>query len=218
MPATTYSQFCALARALELLGERWTLLIVRELLLGPKRFSDLRDRLGGVSPSVLAERLARLEDDGLISRRYLEPPAVSTVYELSESGLALEGAVFELIRWGARFLFPQRPGERFEPDWLRLVFAAYARKDRSPAVSVALRVTIGGRQAVIGVAGGRRGTVVTADGDGADVVVDAKDPEVVLGLMSGSIDGRGAIKRGEVHAEGDVAALALFPQLFGVRR
>jgi len=218
MPATTYNQFCALARALELLGERWTLLVVRELLLGPKRFSDLRDRLEGVSPSVLTERLARLEGDGLVSRRYLEPPAASTVYELSESGRALEGAVDELIRWGARFLFPQRPGERFEPDWLRLVLAAYARKDRSPDVSVALRVTIGERSAVIRVVGGRRGTAVTAGGDGADVVVDASDPALVLGLMSGRIDPLDAVGRGQIRAEGDLAALSSFHGLFDLRR
>jgi DNA-binding HxlR family transcriptional regulator len=79
MARTPYSQFCALARALELLGERWTLLIVRELLLGPKRFTDLRERLDGISTSLLAERLARAEGAGLVRRAVLAPPAASTV-------------------------------------------------------------------------------------------------------------------------------------------
>src|SRR6266852_4653604 len=102
--STRYDQFCALARAAEILGERWTLLIVRELLLGPRRFSDLRERLDGVSPSVLTERLGRIEKIGLVRRSVLPPPAASTVYELTEHGDALRPAVHELIRWGGRFL------------------------------------------------------------------------------------------------------------------
>src|SRR5256712_7819045 len=112
-----YPQFCALARALELLGERWTLLIVRELLLGPKRFSDLKGRLDGISSSVLSQRLSRLEEDGLVQRSYLQPPAASTVFDLTALGRALEPAMFDLIRWGGRFLYPARPNERREPEW-----------------------------------------------------------------------------------------------------
>src|SRR5687768_10658821 len=97
---TVYPQFCAVARALEILGERWTLLIVRELLLGPKRFSDLKGRLDGISSSVLTQRLSRLEGDGLVRRTYLEPPAASTVFELTQHGWSLEQPLFALIRWG----------------------------------------------------------------------------------------------------------------------
>src|SRR3989337_600144 len=136
MPAFRYPQFCALARACEILGERWTLLIVRELLLGSKRFSDLRGRLDRISTSILAERLARLEAQGIGQRAVLEPPAASTIYELTEDGQALRATVFELIRWGARYLLPPRPDERVEPDWLRLALAAYARDGGSPARSL----------------------------------------------------------------------------------
>ena len=101
MPEFRYAQFCALARAAEIVGERWTLLIVRDLTLGPLRFSDLRRRLKGVSPSVLSERLTQLERRGLIERRVLGPPAASTVYELSEMGRALQPAMIELTKWGA---------------------------------------------------------------------------------------------------------------------
>ncbi|KKK65567.1 hypothetical protein LCGC14_2972840, partial [marine sediment metagenome] len=151
-------QFCALARDAELLGERWTLLIIRELLLGPKRYTDLRERLDGVSTSVLAERLSRLEDAGLIRRTSLEPPAASIVYELTQDGRALRPAVFALIRWGGRYLMPQRPGERVEPDWLRLAMSAYIPKGPTPERSFNIHIPADGSEAVIHVRGGPDGT------------------------------------------------------------
>ena len=99
-----YAQYCPLARAAELLGERWTLLVVRDLLMGPQRFTDLRGRLPGVSPSVLSERLARLEERGVVCRRTLPPPAPAIVYELTEAGRALDKAVAALASFGMRFL------------------------------------------------------------------------------------------------------------------
>lgn len=213
MAGTRYFQFCALARAAELIGERWTLLIIRELLLGPKRFTDLRGRLDGVSTSVLAERLARLEETGLVRRDVLEPPAASAVYELTDDGRALEPVVFELIRWGARFLFPPRPGERLEPDGIRLVLAAYARKTRTPARSFTIRMPAGEREVAVHVAGGRNGTSVTKGGASADVTVVA-DAMTVLGLMAGVINTSDALREGQIQAEGDLRALSAFPQLF----
>src|SRR3990170_4910731 len=95
-----YSQFCALARAAEILGERWTLLIIRELLLRQKRFSDLSDRLSGVSPTVLTARLNALVEHGVVQRVTLPPPFNAQVYELTPIGLGLKPAIRELIRWG----------------------------------------------------------------------------------------------------------------------
>jgi DNA-binding HxlR family transcriptional regulator len=212
-----YPQFCALARAAEILGERWTLLIVRELLLGPKRFSDLRARLDGVSSSVLSERLAHLEGAGLVRRTFLEPPAASTVYELTDDGRALEGAVFELIRWGARFLLPPRPGERLEPDWLRLALTACARKSQAPPVSFEVRIPAGEKAVVIRVAGGPEGTRVTEDPSPAPAhVTITTDARSVLGLIGGIISPTDALRKGQIEAEGDLTALPLFPQLFDV--
>ena len=108
-----YPQYCPLARAAEVVGERWTLLVLRELLLGPRRFSDLRRALTDVSTSVLADRLARLEERGLVAHRELDPPAGAAVYELSESGQALGPALLALARWGAvaweRCFWPATP-------------------------------------------------------------------------------------------------------------
>ncbi len=103
----TYDEGCATAHALDLIGERWALLVVRELLLGPKRFTDLRDGLTGASPNVLAERLRGLGRVGVLRRRRLPPPAASEVYELTGWGRELEPVVIALGRWGARS--PSRP-------------------------------------------------------------------------------------------------------------
>lgn len=212
---TRYQQFCALARAIEILGERWTLLIVRELLLGPKRFVDLRGRLDGVSTSVLAERLSRLEEMQIVRRSVLAPPAASTVYELTDSGRALEPAVFALIRWGARFLLPRRPGERLEPEWMRLVLAAYARKTRTPARSFEIRMPAAGKPVAMRVVGGRRGTTVLEGESPVDLIITAP-AEAVLGLMSGRLDPSDALRLGHIQAEGDQTALSIFSQLFDV--
>jgi len=100
----SYEQFCPLARALDVVGERWTLLIVRELLLGPQRFSDLRARLPGIAPALLTQRLRDLEAASLVQRTELPPPAARTVYELSERGRALEPVIYELARFGLPYL------------------------------------------------------------------------------------------------------------------
>ena len=103
----TYCDGCAAAHALDLVGERWALLVVRELLLGPKRFTDLRAGLPNVSPNVLAQRLRELERAGVVWRRKLPPPAASRVYELTDWGLELEPVITQLGRWGARS--PSKP-------------------------------------------------------------------------------------------------------------
>lgn len=213
-----YPQFCALARAAEVVAERWTLLIVRELLLGPKRFVDLRERLDGVSPSVLTARLGRAEAVGLVRRRVLPPPAATTVYELTGHGQALRPVVHELIRWGGRFLLPRRRGERVEPEWMHLALAACARRDPSPGRVFRLRIVArGAPAAALRVAGGARGTVIGADESGpADATIEADVP-TILALMSGRLDPDVAIKKRRITVSGDRAAVRDFPRLFDGR-
>jgi len=211
--STRYDQFCALARAAEILGERWTLLIVRELMLGAKRFSDLKGRLDGISASVLSQRLSQMEVDGLIERAYLEPPAASNVFQLSDFGRALEPAIYALIRWGGRLLMPPRPGERREPEWVRLVMQAYARAGRVPRRSFAVRVKDNGTEAAFSVVGTARGTQVLPEQPSAEVRFTA-DFQTLLGLMSGRLDSAAAIQEGRIEAEGDIAALRAFPAMF----
>src|SRR2546423_11064288 len=97
-----YQQFCALARALDVAGDRWTLLIVRELVPGPRRFTDLIDGLPGISRKLLTERLRDLETEGLITRQHLPPPAARQVYTLTGDGRDFAAAMAPLIGWGAR--------------------------------------------------------------------------------------------------------------------
>ena len=105
----TYGDPCGIARGLDLVGERWALLVVRELILGPKRFTDLRVGLPQLSADVLAERLRDLEVAGVVQRRKLPPPAGSRVYELTAWGQELEPVVLAIGRWGSRAPFP--PGD-----------------------------------------------------------------------------------------------------------
>src|SRR5919108_834186 len=118
MRTRTYSQYCGLACALELVGERWALLIVRDLLLGPKRFTDLRNGLPRIGTNVLAARLQELERAGVVERRVLPPPAASTVYELTDYGRSLEGPLLALGRWGAMSIGERQDGQSLRSEWL----------------------------------------------------------------------------------------------------
>src|SRR5438445_9283738 len=142
-------------------------------MLGPRRFSDLKGRLDGISASVLSQRLFQMEENGLIERAYLEPPAASNVFQLTETGHALESAIYALIRWGGRFLMPARPGDRREPEWTGLVLQAYARKGRVPKKTFEVHIRENGSEAVFGVTGTSKGTVISAGPAEADARLGA---------------------------------------------
>jgi len=113
-----YDQYCPIAHALDLVGERWALLVVRELMHGPKRYTDLAAHLPGIGTNILAARLRALEDCGIVAKRRLPPPAASTVYELTPYGDELRGVMRELALWGARSLGPPTTGDTLFPGWL----------------------------------------------------------------------------------------------------
>ena len=115
--AKRYNQYCPVAHALDLVGERWSLLVVRELAHGPLRYTDLHARLG-CGTNVLAQRLRELEAGGVVARRKLPPPAASTVYELTASGEGLRPVLHALAWWGVRTLGPPPDDIEFEPGWL----------------------------------------------------------------------------------------------------
>lgn len=116
--AKGYAQFCPVAHALELVGERWALLVVRELLNGPKRYTDLAAALPGIGTNILAGRLRDLERGGVVTKRRLPPPAAANVYELTAYGEELREPLYALARWGARSLGPPRPDDSLAPGWL----------------------------------------------------------------------------------------------------
>ncbi|MFJ3641511.1 winged helix-turn-helix transcriptional regulator [Streptomyces sp. NPDC090108] len=119
-PRRRYDQYCSAARALDLVGDRWTLLIVRELLAGPRRYTDLHADLPGVSTDVLASRLKDMERDGLATRRRLPPPAAANVYELTPHGARLLPVLQALGEWGQAGLGERRPTDAVRAHWFAL--------------------------------------------------------------------------------------------------
>jgi DNA-binding HxlR family transcriptional regulator len=113
-----YDQYCPIAHALDLVGDRWALLVVRELIHGPKRYTDLGEHLPGIGTNILAARLRELEASGIITKRTLPPPAASRVYELTDYGRELRAVIRELALWGARSLGPPTDDDQLFPGWL----------------------------------------------------------------------------------------------------
>lgn len=131
MSKRRYHQYCGIAHALDLVGERWTLLIVRELLTGPKRFKDLEAGLPGISTNLLSTRLQFLQEKGIAERRTLPPPASTEAYALTVLGQDLEPVVVELGRWGIQTLGRPEPDDAFHPPWLLLSLEGYFVPERA---------------------------------------------------------------------------------------
>jgi DNA-binding HxlR family transcriptional regulator len=182
----TYGQYCGLARALDLVGERWALLVVRELVLGPKRFTDLLDGLPGVSTNVLATRLRQLERAGVVARRRLPPPAASAVYELTDYGRALEPAVAALGRWGAASLGARPEGRPLRSHWLALALKAFFHADEAAGVARVYEVRLREAAFRLAVADGALDVTLGPDGD-ADLVLEADD-DALVGVLAGEVE------------------------------
>jgi DNA-binding HxlR family transcriptional regulator len=208
-----YPQFCALARAAELIGQRWTLLIIRELLLGPKRFGDLLDHLDGISPTLLTARLAGLIESNVVRRMTLPRPVNAQLYELTDIGREIQPAIRELIRWGGRFLFPPAAGDAFEPDWVLLGLDAIAKRTPVPEVSIGLVVTHGKKSAAFTIAGGQNGTTIRKGAADCKAMLEAPfDAVLQIVGMSVSLEAAVATKRAKVS--GSAALIRKLPQLF----
>jgi DNA-binding HxlR family transcriptional regulator len=200
----TYGDSCAAAHALDLVGERWALLVVRELLLGPKRFSDLRVGMPGVSANVLSQRLRELEDVGVLRRHWLEPPAGSWVYELTDWGTDLEPVLTQLGKWGGRSPLLDRDAPRSLDS---LMLSQRARF--SPAAAGGLQadyvLRVDQRRFSVHVADGRleveRGDTQSPD---ATLETDAVTFEAVLTKKIGLAK---AIRSGRLVLTGDTTAV-----------
>jgi DNA-binding HxlR family transcriptional regulator/putative sterol carrier protein len=161
----SYDESCAVAHSLDLIGERWALLVVRELLLGPKRFTDLRAGLPNASPNVLAQRLRELERAGVVQRRRLALPARSWVYELTDWGYELEQVLVQLGRWGSRSGLPRegRPGV----DALLLAIRTLFDRERAADLDATYALLLDDDAFAIRVTGGeiaiRRGDAIEPD-------------------------------------------------------
>src|SRR6478736_574726 len=118
MSKRSYDQYCPVAHALDLIGERWAMLVVKELMHGPQRYTDLTEHLPGIGTNILAARLRALEECGIVEKKTLPPPAASRVYELTDYGRALKPAMRELALWGARSLGPPTDADELFEGWL----------------------------------------------------------------------------------------------------
>jgi DNA-binding HxlR family transcriptional regulator len=181
-----YDQYCPIAHSLGLVGERWTLLVVRELMHGPKRYTDLAEHLPGIGTNILADRLKELEAAGLVLKHKLPPPAASTVYELTAAGRNLRPVLHELARFGARLMGPP-PLDALSPGWLPDALDL-ALAPISPAGAIAFR--IGDEEASL-----VDGMVVPGIPDDYDVLVEADAIGFYHLVVDGVADG--------VRIEGD---------------
>jgi DNA-binding HxlR family transcriptional regulator len=207
----TYDDACAAAHALDLIGERWALLVVRELLLGPKRFTDLRAGLPNVSPNVLAQRLRELERAGVVRRRKLPPPAASRVYELTDWGEELEPVITQLGRWGARS--PSRPRDAgLGVDSLILSFRTMFDPGVADGLRASYELRLGEDRFHVVVADGRF-EIVRGAADRLDASIET-DAATLAALVYDDRELADALRSGDVKIEGDELAVERFLKLF----
>jgi DNA-binding HxlR family transcriptional regulator len=199
-----FEQYCPVAHALGLVGDRWSLLIVRDLLHGARRYTDLLAGLPGIGTNILAARLRGLEEAGIVTKRRLPPPAASTVYELTGYGAELREVFFALARWGARSLGPPGPADELYPEWGLNAAAALFSPEAARGVTDTYVLKIAGDVFTVRVDDGRMQAEL-GETEGADVVIET-DMNGFFDLASGEVTPRMALKRGFVKIEGDRAA------------
>ncbi|MHB9858074.1 winged helix-turn-helix transcriptional regulator [Streptomyces sp. YIM S03343] len=213
-PRRSYDQYCSTARALDLVGDRWTLLIVRELLAGPRRYTDLHADLPGVSTDMLASRLKDMERDGLATRRRLAPPAAVFVYELTPRGRELQPVLEALGKWGEPELGERRPTDAVRAHWFALPLLRGLRQGGADRLmdGVTDRVTDEGGLVEVRSEegdfhlrlGGEEGPVYGAGP--APTEPDARlvlDPGVCAAVLRGETDVLDAVRDGRIPVTGD---------------
>jgi DNA-binding HxlR family transcriptional regulator len=184
LPERTYNQYCGVARALDLIGERWALLVVRELALGPKRFTDLRQGLPGIATNVLSLRLRQLERNGIVTRRLLPPPAPAQVYELTPNGRELVPIMLALGRWGARAMGPRSPEQAIRGEWLALALNAFFDPDAAESLNASIALDLDGERFTLRFDEGMLEVTPGANGP-VDLTIEA-DTESLLQYLAGA--------------------------------
>lgn len=204
----SYDEYCSVAKSLDLVGDRWTLLVVRELLLrGPSRYTDLRNGLPGVATNLLADRLRDLETAGLVAREEAPPPIATTLFRLTERGEALKPVLDELMRWGLPLMAEQREEDVVRSHWLAGAIEVMLEDRRPDGDPVTLELRLGDEPI----------TVAARDGEMKVTMGAASDPDValtgpakpIMGLLLGYLDRGGAEAMG-VTVDGDPAVIERF--------
>jgi DNA-binding HxlR family transcriptional regulator len=215
MKDRSYNQYCGLAYALDIVGERWTILIIRELMAGPRRFKDLMTGLPDISTNLLTERLKHLELQGVLCRRVLPPPAGSTVYELTSLGSALEKTLLELGKWGSQFVPASPKGVALLPvGSYALTLKTFFRAELAQGVNETYELHIDNEVLQVQIQEGeirvRQGETRKAD------AVFRTDMLSYLRLLQRQLQPEEAISTGLVRVEGAPAALSRFINLCGL--
>jgi DNA-binding HxlR family transcriptional regulator/putative sterol carrier protein len=212
VPTRRYNQFCPLARTLDVAGDRWTLLIVRELTPGPRRFTDLLEGLPGISRKLLTDRLRQLESDGVIDRRELPPPAARRVYALTGDGRALSAAMVPLIAWGTARLGDRDAAAHFHPRWAAVAMAGLAERDAAQGVSEEYQFVVEDTPFYFAI---DDGAVELHDGYAADPAVTWKtDEDTWAAIVGGEVSASSARSDGRLEISGDPAAGKRMRQIF----
>jgi DNA-binding HxlR family transcriptional regulator len=208
-----YGQYCGLARALEIVGERWGLLVIRDLLVRPRRFSELRRGLPRIPTNVLAARLRELEEAGVVRRRLVPRPGTGFQYELTEYGRDLEEAVAALGRWGARELGKPGPDEVLTPEALVMALRSAFQSASARGFSGSYELRVGDAVVHARIADG---VLHAAPGPlpGADLAIEAGP--VLRELMTGELTPAAALRSGAVRLRGKKALFAAFVACFRI--
>lgn len=207
--AKNYGQYCPVAHALELVGERWSLLVVRELLGGPKRYTDLAGALPGIGTNILANRLRELETAGVIEKRRLPPPAAANVYALTAYGEELREPLYALGRWGARSLGPPTAKDSLAPGWLVNAVRATCRSCSTDKI-YELHID---DEAVTARFENRELIVESGTSPDADTVIET-DPATLFCIASGQTPIGEAVKTKALKVTGDQTEAERFLSLF----
>jgi DNA-binding HxlR family transcriptional regulator len=208
----TYREYCAIARSLDLLGQRWTLLIVRDLFLGPQRYTDLQAGLPGIASDILTARLRTLEQEGLVRRRELPPPTPATVYELTEAGRGLGPLIRALGEVGLTLLDTPAPGQPINAGPVVMSLNLTFRPGALPDLEETYGLELDGRTFTVNV---DRGTAKTERGAPASPSATFRTaPRTLVALIRGEATMSAAIADGVLEVEGDPTAAERFAAAF----
>jgi DNA-binding HxlR family transcriptional regulator len=208
----SYGEACRFAYALDVVGERWALLVVRELLLGPKRFTDLRAGLPHASSNILSERLRDLEHGGVIQRRKLPPPAASSVYELTEWGRELEPVVTKLGAWGARAPIPP-DSQEIGPDSIVLALRSLFDAEAAGELTSTYGLRIGENRFRIEISDGEL-TLGRGAAEDPAAAIGLADAPTFAALLAGQLSLDEALSAGAAQLEGSKQTAKRFLRLF----